>query len=136
MNYVFLNGYVQNKSTYLKNIDGQSEFRFFVSSRSKVFGETYAIPVKVLGQMADVLYSKLNEKYYVEILGELIRKDINKAYVLGLDITCTPPNSKTAFYVKSSEFLELFSPKQVLTRALNKKDAEPKKFEQTPDDEE
>ena len=120
MNYVFLNGYVQTKSEYM-NVEGQNEFRFFVSTKSLTTGDTYAIPIKAIGKLADELYAGLKDKYYVEVLGELIRKDLTHTYVLARELTYVAPKSKTAFYVKSSEFLELFSPKQVLERMKNEK---------------
>ena len=122
MNYVMLNGYVQTKSEYLRNSDGVTEYRFFISTYSKTVGKACAIPIKALGNMADKLYSELKDQYYVEILGEIVRVWDNKGkkalmYIVAGDVQYTPPKSKTTFYVSSSEFLELFSPKNILERA-------------------
>lgn len=73
MNYVIINGYVQSRKNYLVGDNGQNEFRFFISATSKTFDESYPVPIKCIGKMADETYSKINEGYYVEILGELIR---------------------------------------------------------------
>lgn len=143
MNYVMLNGYVQTKSEYLRNLDGVTEYRFFISTHSKVIGKPCAIPIKALGNMADKLYSELKDQYYVEILGEIVRIwDGKKAlmYIVAIDVQYTPPKSKTTFYVSSSEFLELFSPKKVLERATKQTPEEEKenvaKLSKIDDDEE
>ena len=120
MNYLIINGYVQSRKNYLVGENGQNEFRFFISATSLTLDESFPVPVKCLGKLADEAQCQINEGYYVEVLGELIRISAKECYVLARELKFIPPKSKTAYYMKSSEFLELFSPSKILERYLEK----------------
>ena len=120
MNYLIINGYVQSRAKWMVGNNGQNEYRFFISATSNVLDETFPVPIKCIGKLADEAYSKIGEGYYTEIMGELIRLSADKCFVLAKEIKFIPPKSKTAYYVRSTEFLELYSPKEILKRVLEK----------------
>lgn len=108
----------------MMNDEGQNEYRFFISATSKQLNEVFAVPIKCLGQMASEVYAQVTEGDYVELVGELIRLAPDKCYVLAKEVLYKKPNSRTSYYIRSSEFLELYSPQKVLEKMTGKKEDE------------
>ena len=82
--------------------------------------ESYAIPLKVIGDKATECYAKFEVGDYIETEGEIIRPNPNSMYVLCGNIICRKPKSKKEYYVKTTDFLSFYSPESVIDRVYNK----------------
>lgn len=121
MNFVICNGYLQKKSEYVKNDMGQEEFRFFLNSYSYYYKEAYPIPFKIVGDKATECYAKVEVGDYIEVTGELVRPNKTSMYVVCKDVLIKKPKSKKEYYLKTTEFLEFYSPERLITKVNEKK---------------
>lgn len=115
MNYCVFSGYVENKYAYNKDENGNYKFDFFVSIENDD-GIARPVPFRCYGQMASETYSKLQIGYYVEITCKFFRKDNVTHYFVVKDLMYKAPKTSRQYYVKSSELLEMYNPKNVLER--------------------
>ena len=115
MNYCIFNGYVENKYAYGKTQDGDYKFDFFASVENDD-GIARPVPFRCYGNMATEVYSKLQVGYYVEITCKYVRIDNITNYFVVKDLCFKAPKSSRQYYIKSSELLEIYNPKNVLER--------------------
>lgn len=115
MNYCVFNGYIESKFSYNKDENNKLKFDFFVSVENDD-GIARPIPFRAYDEVANVLYSKLQVGYYVEITCKFYRKDNIKHYFVVKDLMYKVPKSSNQYYVKTSELLEMYNPKNVLER--------------------
>lgn len=120
MNLVIASGYLQKKSEYVKNELGQDEYRFFLNAYSYYYNEAYPVPFKIIGDKATECYAKFETGDYLEVTGEIVRPNPKSMYIMCKDITCKKPKSKKEYYVKTTEFLEFYSPERIINQVKEK----------------
>ena len=107
-------GYVENKYGFRKN-NNEYHFDFFVSVENDD-GVARPVPFRCTGDMAIEVYSKLQVGYYVEITSKFVRIDRNTHYFVVKDLMYKAPKTSNQYYIKSSQLLEMFNPKNVIER--------------------
>lgn len=122
MNNVTLSGYAYGKAKYKLNPENNNECNFYIRCYSTYSKDSTLIPCKCEGWLADQAYAKLSENAYVEAYGELIRENSQKIYVKLLTLSVKKPKCRTQFYIRSTEFIEAYSPKSVIERLENDKE--------------
>lgn len=115
MNYCIFSGYIETKYAFTKQEDGTYRFDFFVSVENDD-GIARPIPFRALGNNAIELYSKLQVGYYVEITCKYLRLNNVTNYFVVKDIMYKAPKTNRQYYVKASEVIDMFNPKNVLER--------------------
>ncbi len=121
MNYCIFSGYVENKYAYKPDEEtGEYKFDFWVSVENDD-GIARPIPFRCYGNMATETYMKLQVGFYVEITCKYIRTSNITNYFVVKDLTYKAPKTNRQYYIKSSELLEMFNPKNVLEKKNGKK---------------
>lgn len=121
MNYCIFSGYIEQKYAFSKQEDGTYRFDFFVSVENDD-GIARPIPFRALGNSAIELYSKLQVGYYVEITCKYLRLNNVTNYFVVKDVMYKAPKTSTQYYVKASEILDMYNPKNVLERVKKNED--------------
>ena len=117
MNTIAINGYVIEEGKYVNNTElDQFEYQFFLKVYSTLTNSVSAIPCKCVGWLADKAYSNIIKNSYVELVGEIVREKENKIYVLVTSMISKKPKGKRQYYIKTTEFLETYNPKNVIER--------------------
>lgn len=113
MNYCIFSGYLENKFAFKRNDDGEYHFDFFVSVENDD-GIARPIPFRAYGNMALKIYNQLQVGYYVELTCKYYRINNSISYFVVKDLMYRAPKAENQYYIKSSELLEIFNPKNVL----------------------
>lgn len=121
MNYCILDGYIETKYAFTKQDDGTYRFDFFVSVENDD-GIARPVPFRALGNTAVELYSALQVGYYVQITSKYIRLNNVTSYFVVKDVMYKAPKSSRQYYIKASEIIDGYKPKNVLERMNNDED--------------
>lgn len=115
MNYCVFNGYVENKYAYGIDDKGRNKFDFFVSVESDD-GIARPLPFRCYDEIALELYTRLKVGYYVEITCKFQRLNNLTHYFVVKDLMYKAPKSENQYYVRASQLLEMFEPKNILEK--------------------
>ncbi len=114
MNNITLTGYALEKGKY-SIVNGSTEYNFFLKCYSTYSKRVNNIPIKCRYELADKAYARIVGNAYIEIYGELLN-DNGNIYVEAITLSIKLPKEKQNIYVRSTEFLELFSPSSIIER--------------------
>lgn len=120
MNMVIINGYVMDltKASSYAVVDGRKVYSFLVLCNGVVSETACKVPVRAFDEQAVLCYSSLTTESYVEIVGELVRETPTKFYVHLRSILYKAPKKKRQFYMKSTEFFQLYKPSNVINELV------------------